>query len=139
MVTLLIIDDDNADRKAVVYALKALGSDYKIQEARDGRQGLELALAHSFDCILIDYHLPDMSGFDLLGQLRELLDITAPIVMLTGEGNKSVAVEAMKRGAYDYLPKSQLRPDLSAERSPTLLKKARFRRNWPKPRKNLNN
>ena len=110
MPRLLVIDDDAVDRKAVARALKALGDGYQLREAHDGRQGVALAVAESFDCILVDYNLPDMNGLDLLAELREHTDVAAPIVMLTGSGDESVAVEAMKRGADDYLPKSRLEP-----------------------------
>lgn len=111
MRTLLVIDDDEVDRKAVARALRLLDGDYRLREAWQGRQGLDMALAESFDCILVDNHLPDISGLDLLVELRERLTVPVPIVMLTGEGNELIAVEAMKRGAYDYLPKSQLGPN----------------------------
>ena len=111
MTALLVIDDDELDRKSVARAVKALGSGYEMLEARNGRQGVELATAQPFDCILLDYRLPDMDGLDVLIELRERLGVTAPIVMLTGSGNEAVAVEAMKRGAQDYLPKSQLGPE----------------------------
>jgi diguanylate cyclase (GGDEF)-like protein len=108
--TLLVIDDDALDRKAVARALAVLGSRYEMREARDGRKGVELATAQPFDCILLDLNLPDMSGLDLLVELRARLGTAVPIVMLTGSGNEATAVEAMKRGAHDYLPKAQLEP-----------------------------
>ena len=111
MIALLVIDDDELDRKAVAHAVKALGTGYEMQEARDGRQGVDLAIARTFDCILVDYQLPDMNGLDLLIELRKRLNVAVPVVMLTGSGNESIAVEAMKRGAQDYLPKSQLGPE----------------------------
>jgi diguanylate cyclase (GGDEF)-like protein len=111
MTRLLVIDDDVLDRKAVARALKGLGDDYEMLEAPDGRTGLALALEQSFDCILIDYNLPDMNGLQLLDQLRAQQIQAAPVVMLTGVGNEFVAVEAMKRGAYDYLPKTELGPE----------------------------
>jgi diguanylate cyclase (GGDEF)-like protein len=109
--TLLVIDDDELDRKAVARALKVLGSDYEMREARDGSKGVEIATTQPFDCILLDLNLPDMSGLDLLVELRARLGAAIPIVMLTGSGNEAVAVEAMKRGADDYLPKAQLKPE----------------------------
>jgi diguanylate cyclase (GGDEF)-like protein len=109
--SLLLIDDDAVDRKAVARAVKTLGTGYEMQEASSGRQGLELATGRTFDCVLTDYRLPDVDGLDLLVELRERLGATVPIVMLTGSGNESVAVEAMKRGAQDYLPKAQLGPE----------------------------
>lgn len=105
-IRLLVIDDDALDRMAVARAVKALGAGYEIQEARDGSRGMELASSQQFDCILVDYNLPDMNGLDLLIALREHPGIVAPIVMLTGSGNESIAVEAMKRGAQDYLSKA---------------------------------
>jgi diguanylate cyclase (GGDEF)-like protein len=109
--TLLVIDDDEVDRKSIARALSSLRPDYELQEASEGRAGLALAQARTFDCILVDYHLPDINGLDLVVELCESLNVQAPIVMLTGVGNEFVAVEAMKRGAYDYLPKTQMGPD----------------------------
>jgi diguanylate cyclase (GGDEF)-like protein len=108
VIRILVIDDDTLDRKAVAHALKLLGADYEMHEARDAAAGLALALAQTFDCILVDYNLPDENGLDLLDKLTAQLHTPVPIVMLTGEGNESVAVEAMKRGVYDYLPKAKL-------------------------------
>jgi len=108
VIRLLVIDDDTLDRKAVAHALKMLGADYELHEARDSATGLALALAQKFDCILVDYNLPDENGLELLDKLMAQLENPVPIVMLTGEGNESVAVEAMKRGMSDYLPKAKL-------------------------------
>jgi diguanylate cyclase (GGDEF)-like protein len=108
LIRLLVIDDDALDRKAVAQALKLLETDYELREARDAAAGLAMAMAESFDCILIDYNLPDENGLELLDKLMAQMNSPVPIVMLTGEGNESVAVEAMKRGVYDYLPKARL-------------------------------
>jgi diguanylate cyclase (GGDEF)-like protein len=108
---LLIIDDDEVDRKSIARTLKLLNGGYELYEASDGLSGLAMAQARAFDCILVDYHLPDIDGLDLVVELRDSLNAQSPIVMLTGEGSEAVAVEAMKRGVYDYLPKAQLGPD----------------------------
>jgi len=105
--TVLLIDDDEVDRKAVSRALKSSESQYELQEANDGQSGLALARSQTFDCILMDYNLPDMNGFDLLEELSDAA-IISPIVVLTGSGDETVAVDAMKRGAHDYLRKSNL-------------------------------
>lgn len=109
--TILVIDDDAVDRKAIIRALKTIGSRCEVHEAEDGRTGLACALAHSFDCILVDYHLPGQSGLEVLSELRTHPEIDAPMIMLTGEGSELIAVEAMKRGAQDYLPKALMAPD----------------------------
>jgi diguanylate cyclase (GGDEF)-like protein len=109
-IAILVIDDDALDRKAVARAIEKLGPGYELHEADDGPGGVERALATTFDCILVDYNMPGMNGLEILIKLREELKVTTPIIMLTGSGNELVAVEAMKRGASDYLPKEQLGP-----------------------------
>jgi diguanylate cyclase (GGDEF)-like protein len=126
-IVLLLIDDDDVDRKAVSRALKTFRSTYELREARDGRTGLELAKSGSFDCILMDYNLPDMTGFELLDAFRTA-GIVVPIVILTGSGNEAVAVEAMKRGAHDYLRKSHLGADLLARSIENAIEKSSLQR-----------
>jgi len=128
VIALLVIDDDEVDRKTVARALKTLGTTYDMQEARDGRHGVELARSRSFDCILLDYNLPDMNGLDVLIELREKQGVTAPIVMLTSEGDISLAVEAMKRGAHDYLPKAQVGPDTLSRTVANAIQKSSLQR-----------
>jgi len=108
---LLVIDDDKVDRMTVIRGLRGTGTDYAVTEAETGRQGIELAARQAFDCILLDYRLPDADGLDVLAELTANPDISVPVVMLTGEGNEMVAVEAMKRGASDYLPKNGIAAD----------------------------
>ena len=108
-IALLLIDDDEVDRKAVSRALRAFRLHY---EARDGRSGIALAKSKAFDCILLDYNLPDMTDLELLDLLRNDDGIAVPVIILTGSGNEDVAVEVMKRGAHDYLRKSLLGPEM---------------------------
>jgi diguanylate cyclase (GGDEF)-like protein len=110
VIAVLVIDDDVLDRRAVARALEQLGPGYELHEAGDSGHGVECAVARAFDCILVDYNLPGMNGLEILIKLRGELNVTTPIVMLTGSGNEMVAVEAMKRGASDYLSKEELGP-----------------------------
>jgi len=106
-IRLLIVEDDMLDRMACRRAL-AQDPDYEFipSEAETGREGLQLAHEQKPDCVLLDYHLPDMNGLEFLSELQnELGEIPVPVMMLTGADNASVAVEAMKRGAQDYLVK----------------------------------
>lgn len=108
---ILIIDDDEVDRKSTRRALAKGGWNGEIVEAVNAEEARTLAGGQAFDCILLDYRLPGTDGIDLLRELKTDLNVHSPIVMLTGEGNEMVAVEAMKRGASDYLPKSLLAAD----------------------------
>jgi diguanylate cyclase (GGDEF)-like protein len=113
-IVLLLIDDDDVDRKAVLRALSPFELKYEMHEASDGRSGIALARSKTFDCIVVDYNLPDMNGLELLDQLRNEEGIVVPVVILTGSGNEDVAVASMKRGAQDYLRKSLLEPEMLA-------------------------
>ena len=106
-IRVLIVEDDLVDRMACRRAL-ALDPDYEfvLTEAETGREGLQLVHTQKPDCILLDYHLPDLNGLEFLAELRnDLGEIPVPVMMLTGADTASVAVEAMKRGAQDYLVK----------------------------------
>ena len=106
-IRVLVVEDDLVDRMACRRAL-AQNPDYEfvLTEAETGREGLRLAHAQKPDCVLLDYHLPDLNGLEFLAELRnDLGEIPVPVMMLTGADTASVAVEAMKRGAQDYLVK----------------------------------
>ncbi|MDE2118210.1 MAG: response regulator [Betaproteobacteria bacterium] len=106
-IRLLLVDDDLVDRMACRRAL-AQNPEYEfvLSEAETGREGLRLAHAQKPECVLLDYHLPDLNGLEFLAELRNNQDdVPVPVMMLTGTDNASVAVEAMKRGAQDYLIK----------------------------------
>jgi PAS domain S-box-containing protein len=106
-VYVLIVEDDQVDRMACSRALgKNADYEFVLYEAETGREGLQLAHDKKPDCVLLDLHLPDMTGLEFLAELKnELGEIPVPVMMLTGADNASVAVEAMKRGAQDYLVK----------------------------------
>jgi serine phosphatase RsbU (regulator of sigma subunit) len=99
-----MVDDDLCDRRSVQ---RALGGRYGLVEAEDGRQARRLADSQQPDCILLDYNIPGTDAFELLDDLR----LCAPVVMLTGAGDESVAVAAMKAGAIDYLSKNDFSAD----------------------------
>ncbi len=105
----LVIDDDEIDRMTVIRAFKGADFQTEILEAIDCQSGIDLAISHQFDCIFIDYRLPDGNGVELLQKLREQ-GIRVPIVSLTGQNDDRVAVDLMKAGASDYLSKTQISP-----------------------------
>jgi signal transduction histidine kinase len=107
---ILIVDDSPEDRE--VYK-RMLAQDrehvYEFLEADLGEEGLRLAQEERPDCLLLDYKLPDVDGLEFLSRLttQKLL----PVIVLTGQGNEAVAVEAMKGGAQDYLLKDAVARD----------------------------
>ena len=108
---ILIIDDDEVDRKTLCRGLSQIGWQGQILQASDYTQASALASTRELSCIFLDYHIPGTNGLEILSALRETFSPNVPIIMLTGDGNELIAVEAMKRGAIDYLPKALLAPD----------------------------
>ncbi|MBD2440353.1 PAS domain-containing protein [Nostoc sp. FACHB-110] len=107
--TLLIIDDSPEDRELYRrYLMQNQVYNYTILESELGNKGLEIYHQFRPDCILLDFLLPDMNGLEFLAELQTLAPSLMPaVVMVTGYGNETVAVQAMKSGAYDYLVKEQ--------------------------------
>lgn len=106
----LVIDDDIVDRLAVRRAIKASGLNAVITEADSAAAAIEHLAENAIDCALLEYQLPDSDGLSFLRTMRQAGSRT-PIIMLTGQGNASVAVEMMKAGAADYLTKSSIALD----------------------------
>jgi signal transduction histidine kinase len=111
--TLLIADDCQEDRE--VYR-EYLSSDpshlYQFIEAGSAEAGLALCQKRQYDAILLDFRLPDMTGLEFLDALQQGSPAPLPVIMLTGQGDERVAVQAMKRGVQDYLIKQDLDPDV---------------------------
>ncbi len=111
--TVLIVDDAPEDRVFFRRYLQKEGQhSYAVLEADSGDLALNLCREQMPDCILLDYQLQDMDGLEILDALsrRDSLHGCA-VVMLTGVGDTDLAVQAMKRGAHDYLDKSSLSPE----------------------------
>lgn len=106
---LLLIDDDEVDRMAVRRALEASGLAFEMEEAVAGKMAVTLLQQQKFDCALLDYRLPQIDGLEVLQQVRTA-GIHTPIIILTGQGGEKIAVEIMKAGAADYLPKASITP-----------------------------
>jgi diguanylate cyclase (GGDEF)-like protein/PAS domain S-box-containing protein len=106
-VRVLLVEDDAVDRIACHRALRA-ETDYvfEVREADTARDGLHRVRAEPPDLILLDYHLPDMHGVEFLAELAaDTGEVEVPVVMLTGAQDIAIAVDAMRRGARDYLIK----------------------------------
>ena len=106
----LVVDDDAVDREAVRRCLRQSGVMVEVDEAESAAETLRRIASSSYDCVVLDYHLPDLDGVALLRRLRETVS-HVPVVMLTGRGDEQTAVELMKAGAVDYVPKASLTPE----------------------------
>jgi two-component system nitrogen regulation response regulator GlnG len=102
MPKLLIVDDE----KNVVYSFeKGLKADgYQVLAASTAKQAIELVRSSSPDVVLLDIRLPDLSGLEAFNRMREI-DPQLPVIIMTAHGTTETAIEAMKRGAYEYLLK----------------------------------
>lgn len=104
----LLVDDNPDDRDKYIRLLKKIRSlEYRYIEA-EGYESMQRHMAvHRIDCILLDYSLPGRSGLDILYEVvRKHPHL--PIIMMTGQGNEAVAVQAIKGGAQHYLVKSDI-------------------------------
>lgn len=107
MSNILIIDDEKAIRKTLTEILSYEG--YKIEEAGDGEEGLKKFKEKAFDVVLCDIKMPKLDGLEFLDKARES-NPDVPVIMISGHGTIETAVEAVKKGAYDYISKP---PDLN--------------------------
>jgi len=109
MSKILIIEDEEPIRRVLVRILSDEDSSFEIQEASDGKKGIDLIKKESFDLVLCDIKMPKIDGIELLQRTRKT-NSSLPFIMLTGHGNIETAVESMKLGAYDFISKP---PDLN--------------------------
>jgi signal transduction histidine kinase len=104
---ILIVDDDEVDRMLVCRALKNAGIQTKIREVETSESAISTLQTQPFDCVFLDYRLPDGDGLQLVQAIREE-KFTLPLIVLTGQGDEQIAVDLMKAGASDYLAKSKI-------------------------------
>ncbi|WP_404788681.1 response regulator [Altericista sp. CCNU0014] len=111
--TILIVDDCPEDCELYRrYLLQDKTHTYTFLETESGQAGLALCQQHQPDLILLDYRLPDMDGLEWLTQLSiQTASPHLPVIMVTGQGNEALAVQAIKAGAQDYLVKGQITPE----------------------------
>jgi len=106
---LLVVDDEEPQRVMLKAILARVG--FEVETVADGKQALERLERESFDLLLTDQRMPRMDGLQLLEGARRLAP-DLPVVLMTAHGTVSTAVEAMKRGAADYLTKPFERDEL---------------------------
>ncbi|MFN9735915.1 MAG: response regulator, partial [Microcystis sp.] len=104
---ILIVDDNEVDRTAVRRFLRTSEMAIEITEAADYQEAKEQMSNNLFDCMFIDYLLPDGDGLTLVREIRDQ-GVKIPLIVLTGHGDEGIAVDMMKAGASDYMSKFRL-------------------------------
>ena len=99
---ILVIDDEESIRWVLGKCLEKAG--YEVEYGENGSEGIDKALSGSFSSIILDITMPDMTGFDVLKEIRTE-GIDSPVIIITAQNTVKNAIEAMKQGAYDYIAK----------------------------------
>jgi len=107
MVKVLIIDDERPIRRTLTEILEF--EKFKVDQAEDGAEGLDMIKKNKYDVVLCDIKMPKMDGIEVLDNVLKLEEQPA-MIMISGHGTIDTAVEALKKGAFDYLSKP---PDLN--------------------------
>src|SRR6476620_3711156 len=102
MAKILVIDDEKAIRRSIREILEF--EKHQVEEAEDGQMGLNMALKNGYDIVLSDIKMPKVDGTELLQKLIES-QVSSSVIMMSGHGTIETAVDALKKGAYDYLAK----------------------------------
>jgi DNA-binding NtrC family response regulator len=99
---ILVIDDERPIRRTLCEILEF--EKFEVDQAENGEQGLKMIQENEYDVILCDIKMPKMDGMEVLEKVKKL-DHNPTIVMISGHGTIDTAVDALKKGAFDYLPK----------------------------------
>jgi len=106
---LLIVDDDETLRRSLAEALARPG--YEVSALPDGHQAVERVRREEVDVVLLDVLMPGLDGLETLVQIKQLRPLTE-VIFLTGHADVQTAIEALGKGAFDYLTKPVALPDL---------------------------
>ena len=99
---ILVVDDEESIRWVLGKCLEKEG--YDVEYGENGTEGVDKAKSGSYSCIILDITMPDMTGFDVLNEIR-LGSIDSPVIIITAQNTVKNAIDAMKQGAYDYIAK----------------------------------
>ena len=102
MSKILIVDDERAIRRALREILEF--EEFEVDEAENGKIGLDKAKAENYDIIFCDIKMPEMDGMEVLDGLQKA-NVESPVIMISGHGNIETAVVAIKKGAFDFIEK----------------------------------
>jgi two-component system KDP operon response regulator KdpE len=110
-IRILVVDDEPNIRESLVLALNLMG--YRAEEAQSGREALKMLEGTPFDLMVLDMHMPEMDGIEVMQRARRICS-DLPIIVLTGHATLDSAIAAVKSGAADYLLKPASIHDIAA-------------------------
>jgi adenylate cyclase len=122
---ILVVDDSRMMRLGIIKQLKQLGFE-RITEAANGRDALQKVAEEPFDLMLLDIEMPEVTGIEVLAQLKEERGLPVPVIVISGSQDTGDAVRCIEMGAEDYLPKP-FDPVLLRARVTTSLEKKKLR------------
>ena len=138
-IDVLLVDDSEADAHVIRRRLAAAPThDFRLRHVSDASAAWELLSAQAPDCLLLDYRLERSNGLELLARIREA-NLDLPVIAVTGEGSEDVAVEALKLGAGDYMPKSRITTESLTRSILNVIEKADLQRRLRKQQSELQN
>ncbi|WP_445631800.1 ATP-binding protein [Nostoc sp. DSM 114167] len=111
---ILVVDDDEVDRIAICSALTKAGVRIELSEVGNGNEAFSVLSITTYDCVFLDYRLPDRDALTLIQQLRSS-EIKVPLVVITGQGDEEITLQLLKAGATDYLSKSKISPEILSQ------------------------
>lgn len=103
MASILIVDDERAIRNTLKDVLEV--ENYKVETAEDGKQALEKVQNNQYDLVFTDIKMPNMDGTELLEAIVNERGSTLPVILISGHATIDIAVDAIKKGAYDFIEK----------------------------------
>ena len=101
-ISILLVEDNEVDRKKVRRSLNASGLNFELTEAKDGASALEACEKRHFDCVFLDYRLPDSDGAAIFTAMAALHDTKPAVIFLTGLEDEELALQMMESGAVIF-------------------------------------
>lgn len=105
---ILLVDDDDVDREKITRLLNNIDMPINITECKSAKETINKLSDNFYDCAIIDYHLKDALGSDLIESIKHHKQSHTPIIMVSGNSDERIVADVMRDGIFDYLPKRHL-------------------------------
>ena len=105
---ILLVDDDDVDREKITRLLNNIETPINITACASASETIAKLFNHSYDCAIIDYHLKDALGSELIHSIKHHRQSLTPIIMVSGNSDERIVADVMRDGIFDYIPKRDL-------------------------------